>query len=117
MLNEIVPGLVLRLNADLLLASGATVSPGAECHGLHWFLCFATRRSRGEWLPCFKEPGPGRQELSVEIRSGIEEWLASSCFFNPEHVWSASHDAILRAAESDPSRLGQRNWVVVYPTP
>ncbi len=113
--HEIRDGLVLRLDPDELESRGARCASEASHRvmGPHFFLCVAADESAGNWVPLFPDPGPRREILSTDHKSGPPGWRSSETYFHTEQVWQAPHDAVAKAAivGGDLSKAAERNFV------
>ena len=113
--NEIRDGIVLRLDPDELEARGARCAsdPAYRVQAAHFFLCVAADDAAGNWVPLFPDPGPRRDILPNDHKSGPAGWCASETYFHTEQVWQAPHNAIVEAAivGGDLSQPGERNFV------
>lgn len=115
--EEIVRGLVLHLNPDVLEAEGGTYTciPSRRVLGGHFFLCLETASDgHGRWLPLYEGDGVGRIKVSSDARVGHPKWTNSPCYYHPAQVWTASHAAVSKAALAglDQSVVGSRNYVI-----
>ena len=114
--HEIRDGLVLRLDPDELEARGARCASDAayRVQGPHFFLCVAADGAAGNWVPLFPDPGPRRDVVANDHKSGPPGWCTSETFFHTEQVWQAPHEAVVKAAivGGDLSEAGKRNFVM-----
>ncbi len=112
---EIRDGLVLRLDTDELESRGARCASEAahRVMGPHFFLCVAADETAGNWVPLFPDPGPWRDVLGNEHKTGPAGWRSSETYFHKEQVWQAPHEAVVEAAivGGDLSKPGERNFV------
>jgi hypothetical protein len=98
--GDIVRGIVLHLDPGELKNCGAKCSCdiGSQVTGNHFFLCLDRDDDRGDWIPMFSRPGPGRLEISATGRGGHPKWTQGAFYFHPEQVWTATHEAVVAAA-------------------
>ena len=66
-----------------------------------FFLCVAADETAGNWVPLFPDPGPWRDVLGNEHKTGPAGWRSSETYFHKEQVWQAPHDAVVKAASID----------------
>ena len=121
--NEIVPGLVLHFDPDVVEAEGGTFTgpPAKRVRGPHFFMCIAiddTMRS-GTWVPLFSGDGAGRVALDKSTAYGHPKWNKGGSYFHPDQVWTVPHAAVAVAAKAggDLSRPGSRNGVAAEALP
>jgi hypothetical protein len=111
--HEITRGLVLHLEPDVLVASGArfTCELLHRVHGPHAFLCIEAGAEGGRWLPLYSRMTTGRQPLPAHGKRGDPWWVLGTFHFDPRQVWTASHDAVVAAAHAggDRTRSDVRN--------
>ena len=100
--NEIDRGLVLHLDPDELEACGATYTCLGEfrVRGRHFFLCVGANDDCGLWVPMYTNAGVERKELNSAGRSGHPKWTQGRFHYHPAQLWSATHNAVLRAAHA-----------------
>lgn len=110
---ELIPGLVMHLDPDTLLAQGGTYSCSDDqrVRGGHFFLCLSVQGSLGCWLPLYSNPGVGRTQLTADGRSGHPKWTSGTFYWHQDQVWTAMYSAVVAAAAAgrDMSRAGSRN--------
>ena len=111
--TEIRDGLVLHLDPDELEAAGGTCTGAgpARVQGSHFFVCIASDERSGNWVPLFSAPGPGRELVPNEAKSGHPRWCESATWYPSDQVWQAPHAAAIAAAIAggDLSGAGVRN--------
>ena len=100
-MSEIEPGLVLHLDPQALEQRGGTATgPAASrVRGTHFFICLSVEGKSGRWLPCFSNAGAGRVGVPTAARTGHEKWTDGTCWFHPDQVWTATHQAVVAEAE------------------
>ncbi|MGH3119111.1 MAG: hypothetical protein ACRDQ2_18740 [Gaiellales bacterium] len=122
--DEIVLGLVLHLDPDVLEAQGSTVTgPSAtRVRGPHFFMCVGlgdTPSAGGTWLPLFSEQGVGRVAVDKTTAYGHPKWKDGDSYYHPAQVWTATHGAVATAAQAggDLSKPGSRNGMAADALP
>ena len=110
---EIVPGIVLHLDPDTLSDRGGTYTctDAQRVQGGHFFICLSVDDGAGKWLPLYSNPGVGRDELTVNGRTGHPKWTKGTFYWHRDQVWTAPSVAVVAAASDggDMSRPGSRN--------
>lgn len=113
-LNEIVPGLVLHLEPDVLSQGGGTSDLRAHRRvvGPHFFVCVAVKEDgSSRWVPLFSSSAIGSAKLPRAAKRGHPKWTKVDTYFHPAQVWDVPVTAIPAAATTDLSRPGARNTV------
>ncbi len=109
--REIRPGLALFMDADVLVAAGAscTGQQQGRANGAHYFVCVAAERDVSDWVATSSHPGVGR--VRVRSKSGHPGWVSRSTYADLWQVWTATDDVVRRAAlaAGDASERGWRN--------
>jgi len=100
--DDIVEGLVLHLDPDVLEKSGGSynVSKEIRVKGGHFFLCVQAGDDDGEWMPLFSSPSKDRVVIPFEGRTGDMKWVKGAAHLHPGQTWKAKHAAILLAAKA-----------------
>ena len=118
---EIVPGLVLPQDPDVLLALGGKYrcSPQIRVRGDHSFRCHSVSGGSGTWLTLYSRPGSGRQLISKSGRTGHPGWTGGVYYWHRDQVWDTPHAAVIAATQAagDLSRPGSRNMLAVKALP
>jgi hypothetical protein len=114
--NELEPGLVVHLCPKTMLSLGGKVSgpPETWVKDVHFFLVLSADAKRCRLLPIYSQDGPGRKLIPLEGRRGNHpKWKEGPSYFHPVQVWTASRQAIVRAADAggDLSSTGDRGRV------
>jgi hypothetical protein len=80
--EEISSGLVLHLDPEALLASGApfTCAEMERVRGGDFFVCLKSNGQRSQWLPVYRDDGPGRIEIPMGDRVGHPSWTGGTCY-------------------------------------
>jgi hypothetical protein len=107
--DEISPGLALRLDPEALLGNGALVTapPFARTRRVHYFICVEVRGRYSTWVATSSKPGPGR--LPVTLKSGDRRWCDVSTYVLLGHLWTIDLVGLRSAAWADHSKRGGRN--------
>lgn len=116
-LSEIVPGVVVRLDTDVLRAQGgsrtnAQATPDADraVTGAHDFLILQVDAVKAQVtaIPLFPRSAPGSAPLDDALRTGPAEWLAAPVFYSRWQHWQIPVGALETASTGDESSPGQR---------
>ncbi|NMG37483.1 hypothetical protein GRF61_23785 [Azoarcus sp. TTM-91] len=117
LINEIAPGLVLHIDPVTMAAQGGTTDlpDFLKVKKAHFFVCLSVDGNQGRWMPCYTKDGKGRHPIAENSRTGHPKWAKGNCYFHPAQVWSASHAAVVNAAQAahDQSQPGQRNMLAL----
>lgn len=110
---ELAVGYVIQLCPKQLLGLGAKPTGPAErwVVDFHSFVVIQADAKRCRLLPLYSNTGPERVEIGLAGRSGHPYWTGGTWHYHPAQTWTASRQAIARAAAAahDPSRPGFRN--------
>jgi len=109
--REIRPGLALFIDADVLVAAGAsfTGQEHGRAHGPHYFVCIAAGDEASEWVATSSNPALGR--ILIRRKSGHPGWVSRPSYADLWQVWTATNDTVGRAAVAagDASAPGGRH--------
>lgn len=97
--KDITVGLALFLDPEVLQRERATWT-GEETDrilGPHYFLCLEVGPREGRWLPLFSSVRFDRMPLEA-AKTGHPAWTGKTSYYDPNQLWTARHDAVLRAA-------------------
>jgi hypothetical protein len=115
--QEIVPGLVVRLDTAALRARGdsrtnaqATAEEDRAVAGVHDFLVLLVDARAGEAMaiPLFPRSAPGSAPLDDRLRAGPPDWLAQPAYYSRWQHWQVPLDALVAASGEDPQPVGER---------
>jgi hypothetical protein len=119
--NEIVPGLVLHLDPDVMESAGGTYSCSASLRvqGRHTFLCLDATGTKARWLPLYSEMATRRRVLPKAGRTGHAFWVNGIFHYHEEQVWTVPHSACIAAASAAPdlSTKESRNMLAAAQLP
>lgn len=97
-LSEIVPGVVVFLDPNLLRQEGVP----CPIVGRHPFVCLEVGSSHSLWVPLTSKPGLVRFAVPAEMRCGRERWCERPCFiYHYVYCWWVHNWAVQGAAEPD----------------
>lgn len=108
--EEIERGLVLRLDPDILHATGARTErrPGLHVQGVHYFVCCSRVPGVSLWVPAFSNPIVGR--IKVGWKAGDPAWIGRDSYVDLTQIWVAPDIAVTSAARGvDRTQRGYRN--------
>jgi hypothetical protein len=116
--SELVPGLVARLDSQILRAAGGcetnaqrTDTEDRAVAGVHDFLVVAVDAMSGVCLaaPLFPRSSPGSAPLVPAKRAGdIDGWLTDDVHYSRWQHWRIPPAAMLAASDADPGEVGAR---------
>lgn len=107
--REIRPGLALFMDAEALVAAGASYT-GQEygrAHGPHYFVCIALGPDVSDWVATSSHPALGR--ILVRSKSGHPGWVSRPTYADLWQVWTATSDAVRHAAVAG-GDASERGW-------
>lgn len=112
--DEIVKGIVLHLDPDVLEKGGAsyTCPSATRVQNPRFFMCVDLLECEmGLWAPIFPRQTSVRVQLDKSGAYGHPKWTSGDSFLDPNQIWQASHSVVADAAASgkDLSRPGARN--------
>jgi len=111
--DEVLPGLVVFLDADRLWASGhaeTNADAGREVQGPHLFLILAVG-SDGvcDTVPLFGEWAPGSGQLQQRLKSGsLPEWALPNSYFSGFQHWRVPIGEVVAASNGELTISGDR---------
>ena len=109
--DEVVPGLVVRLDTARLRAGGgsrtnaqSTPDEDRAVTDVHDFLVLLVdaRASQVTAIPLFPRSAPGSAPLDDRLRTGPVEWLAQPVYYSRWQHWQIPVDALVDAALVEP---------------
>lgn len=115
--SEVVPGLVVHVDTDVLRARGdsrtnaqATEREDRAVTGAHDFLVLLVDRAERAVtaVPLFPRSAPGSAPLDDDLRSGGTEWQATPVFYSRWQHWQIPLDALVAASGGDAGSPGAR---------
>jgi hypothetical protein len=117
-LTEIVPGVVTRLDTQLLRATGGsetnaqvTDTEDRAVTGVHDFLVVAVNVNAGmcTTVPLFPRSSPGSAPLTPDKRQGdIGTWRTEDVHYSRWQHWRIPLSAVSIASNDDPGDVGNR---------
>jgi hypothetical protein len=117
-LPEIVPGVVTRLDTQLLRSTGGsetnaqlTDTEDRAVTGEHDFLVVAVNMTAGVCtaVPLFPKSSPGSAPLTPDKRQGdVAGWLADDVHYSRWQHWRIPLSALSIASNDDPGDVGNR---------
>jgi hypothetical protein len=115
--SEVRPGLVLFMDAAILLEQGAVAEgAGQPIDTPHYFICVSVESHRSSWIAVSSHNGPCR--LPVVRKSGHPGWVCRPTFAVPFHLWTAGFEVLVQASAGlDLSLPGLRNLAALDWTP
>jgi len=117
MLHEIVPGVALRLDPEVLVNHGASYNcpESTRVRGPHHFLCLGSGAGKCRLAPLYSRPKPYRLQVSRAGRHGSNFWLNGTFHWTPSQVWTAENWMVIEAATEESSEYGERDYLdVIY---
>ncbi len=113
--DEIVRGLVVRFNPDVLTRNGAVVDGSwlRAVEGVHYFVCISRVRGLSTWVPSFSRQTSGR--IQLRYKAGEPAWTTSDSFIELSQLWFVPDRAIgPGSCGPERTRRGQRNHASLY---
>ena len=116
--EEIVPGLVVRLDTTLLRELGgsqtnAVIGPEGDraVTGTHDFLVVGVDHRTRECtaLPLFHKTAVGNQPLEEGLKSGpAADWIGADVYFSRWQHWRVPEESVVAASTQDPASPAAR---------